>query len=122
MVRVRCSILMAGLAATAFVLLTGRGGATAFAGSFCERVKKTCSSDEGQDDRPAKLAPVVWPVIGPPVHPVKGTDGRIHLAYEILFTNVVANAVRIQSVEMIDPDEDECPSARTASSPSTART
>jgi hypothetical protein len=105
MIRVRCSTLTAGLAATVVMLLAGLRGLTAFAGSYCER----CSSDDPQDDRPAVLAPVAWSVVGPPVIPVQGTDGRIHLAYEILFTNVVADAVRIVSVEMIDPDEDDVP-------------
>ena len=91
------------------ILLTGLGSPTTFAGPFCERVEKTCASDEAKDDRLAVLAPVVWSVIGPPVIPVKGTDGRIHLAYEILFTNVVADAVNLVSVEMIDPDEDNLP-------------
>jgi Peptidase family M23 len=67
------------------------------------------SADEELDspDRPAIAAPVVWSVIGGPVSPVKGTDERIHLAYELLFTNVAATAVRIESVEMIDPTEDD---------------
>jgi Peptidase family M23 len=107
MIRVQCSTLTARLAATVVILLAGLYGSTSFAGSFCERAEKACSSAEVRDDRPAVLAPVVWSVIGPPVHPVKGTDGRIHLAYEILFTNVVADAVNLVSVEMIDPDEDD---------------
>jgi Peptidase family M23 len=67
------------------------------------------SADEEFDspDRPAIAAPVVWSVIGAPVSPVKGTDERIHFAYELLFTNVAATAVRIESVEMIDPTEDD---------------
>jgi Peptidase family M23 len=107
MARVRCLTLTARLAATVVILLAGLDGSAAFAGSYCERIEQRCSSHETEDDRPAELAPAVWSVIGPPVYPVKGTDGRIHLAYEILFTNVVADAVRILSVEMIDPDEDD---------------
>jgi Peptidase family M23 len=109
MIRVRCSTLTAGLAATVVILLAGLDGGPALAASVCERAQKACSSDETEDNRPAVLAPVVWSVVGPPVHPVKGTDGRIHLAYEILFTNVVADALRLLSVEMIDPDEDDAP-------------
>jgi hypothetical protein len=93
----------------AVVLLAGLGRPTALAASFCERVGERCLPGDAQENRPAQLAPAVWSVIGPPISPVKGTDGRIHLAYELLFTNVVADAVRIESVEVIDPDEEDAP-------------
>jgi Peptidase family M23 len=109
MVRVRSRQLRAGFAVAAIFLLASPQGPPAVAASLCESVQQACLSDEAQDDRPAVLAPAVWSVIGPPVIPVKGTDGRVHLAYEILFTNVVADAVRVVSVEMIDPDEDDVP-------------
>src|SRR4051812_6174403 len=35
-------------------------------------------------EQPLVLTPVAWNVIAKPIHPVKGTDGRIHLAYEQL--------------------------------------
>jgi Peptidase family M23 len=95
--------------ATAAFLAPGLNCAPASAASFCERMQRDCRTGDAEDVRPAELAPAVWSVIGPPVVPVKGTDGRIHLAYEILFTNVVADAVRVVSVEMIDPDEDDVP-------------
>ena len=34
--------------------------------------------------------------------PVKGSDGRIHLAYELLLTNVTALPVRISQVQVLD--------------------
>jgi murein DD-endopeptidase MepM/ murein hydrolase activator NlpD len=36
--------------------------------------------------------------------PVTGTDGRVHLGYELLFTNVTKAVVRVQAVEVIDAD------------------
>jgi hypothetical protein len=60
-------------------------------------------------DRPAIAAPVVWSIIGAPLLPVRGTDERIHLAYEILFTNVSPANVEVQSIEVIDPTEDDEP-------------
>lgn len=32
---------------------------------------------------------LAWSVLPPSIDPVMGTDGRIHLAYEMLFTNTV---------------------------------
>ena len=58
-------------------------------------------------DRPAIAAPVVWSVVGAPLYPVRGTDERIHLAYEILFTNVSPASVEVESVEVIDPTQDD---------------
>jgi hypothetical protein len=105
MARVRGRQLRAGVAVAAIFLLSSLQGAPGIAASLCERVQQACSSKEAQDDRPAVLAPAVWSVIGPPLVPVRGTDRRFHLAYELLFTNVTADAVRVVSVEMIDPDE-----------------
>ena len=55
---------------------------------------------------PLVLTPVVWSVIADPVIPVRGTDGRIHLAYELLFTNISTAPARLQSVEVVDPLRD----------------
>ena len=55
---------------------------------------------------PLVLTPVVWSVIADPVISVRGTDGRIHLAYELLFTNISTAPARLQSVEVVDPLRD----------------
>jgi hypothetical protein len=52
---------------------------------------------------PVVLSPLVWSVVASPVVPVRGSDARLHLAYELLFTNVTDTTVRIESVEVIDP-------------------
>ncbi len=52
---------------------------------------------------PVALTPLVWTLIGEHPVPVRGTDGRIHLAYELLFTNVSTEPARIVSVEVVDP-------------------
>jgi hypothetical protein len=46
---------------------------------------------------------VAWSVISTPVYPVRGTDGRIHLAYEMLFTNQSTEPARLHSIEVVDP-------------------
>lgn len=59
-------------------------------------------------DNPGVLTALVWSVIATPVYPVAGSDGLIHLAYEIQFANVTGSAVtvRIDSVEVVDPTND----------------
>lgn len=52
---------------------------------------------------PIVLTPIVWSPIASPVYPVRGTDGRIHLAYELLLTNVAPAPVRLTSLEAVDP-------------------
>jgi hypothetical protein len=49
------------------------------------------------------LTPALWSVLAPPLKPVAGTDSRVHLSYELLFTNVTKAVVRVQVVEVIDP-------------------
>lgn len=59
-------------------------------------------------DNPGTLTAVEWTVVATPVYPVSGSDGLIHLAYEIKFANVTTSAstVRINSLEVIDPEND----------------
>jgi hypothetical protein len=52
---------------------------------------------------PLVLTPVAWSVIATPVFPVKGTDGRTHLAYELLFTNVSSRPASLTAIEVVDP-------------------
>lgn len=56
-------------------------------------------------DNPGTLTAIEWSVVATPVYPVIGSDGLIHLAYEMKFTNVTSSAttVRIDSVEVVDP-------------------
>lgn len=60
-------------------------------------------------DNPGVLTGLTWSVIATPVYPVTGSDGLIHLVYEIQFTNVTGSAVtvRIDSVEVVDPTNDD---------------
>jgi hypothetical protein len=54
-------------------------------------------------EKPLVITPVVWNVISTPINPVTGTDGRIHLAYELLFTNVSSTTAQLKAIEVIDP-------------------
>ncbi len=57
---------------------------------------------------------LAWSVLPPSIDPVMGTDGRIHLAYEMLFTNTAKllspdttnGTVSVNSVEVVDPARD----------------
>jgi hypothetical protein len=54
-------------------------------------------------ERSAVVSYLVWSVIAEPVIAVKGTDERIHVAYELLFTNGTGQSRRIKAVKAIDP-------------------
>jgi Peptidase family M23 len=56
-------------------------------------------------EKPLVITPVVWNVIAKPIHPVMGTDGRIHLAYEMLFTNISTSTVHLKTIEVVDPTQ-----------------
>lgn len=51
---------------------------------------------------PAVLSPATWSVIGQ-IHPVSGTDGKVHLAYVLRFLNRSSAVLRVRDVQIIDP-------------------
>jgi hypothetical protein len=55
-------------------------------------------------DLPVAVTPVLASVVAEPV-PVKATDGKIHLAYELQLTNVMAQDVTITSVKVHAGDQ-----------------
>ena len=58
---------------------------------------------------PLAIGPVVWRLLGSGVYPVNGSDGRIHLAFAMLFTNPWNLPTTIQSVEVVDPSRNNQP-------------
>src|SRR5689334_1795139 len=52
---------------------------------------------------PLAIGPVVWHLVGSGIYPVEGSDGRIHLAFAMQFTNSWSTPTTIQSVEVVDP-------------------
>ena len=52
---------------------------------------------------PSVATPLVANVLAAPV-PVPGTDGKVHLAYELQLTNVLAQEVTLTSVAVLDRD------------------
>jgi Peptidase family M23 len=51
----------------------------------------------------------VWHLVGSGVYPVKGSDGLIHLAFAMQFTNPWNIPMTIQSVEVVDPSQSNKP-------------
>jgi hypothetical protein len=73
-------------------------------------IGSTLAAEPGQPDfaeHPPTLLPVVWSVIAEPVVAVKGTDGLVHVAYELLFSNVTGSAARLEAIEAVDPRADD---------------
>ncbi len=54
---------------------------------------------------PLAMGPLAWHLIGSGVYPVEGSDGRIHVAFAFLFTNAWRRPTTIQSVEVVDPSQ-----------------
>jgi hypothetical protein len=55
------------------------------------------------------IGPLVWHLVGSGVYPVKGSDGRTHLAFAMQFTNSWNVPMTIQSVEVVDPSQKNQP-------------
>ena len=73
----------------------------------------TGSAATGGADKPSSTAPpseVFTTIVASPVsapHPVRGADGRRHLAYELQVVNPTELAVTIDRVEIVDPATDD---------------
>src|SRR4051794_17761776 len=52
------------------------------------------------------LTPLLMRVLAPP-EPVKGSDGELHLVYELELTNASPGTATVESVETIDPSSGE---------------
>jgi hypothetical protein len=54
----------------------------------------------------AVLTPLVFTVVADPVVPARGTDGRLHLAYEFQVANVTDTTARLAALDVVDPSSD----------------
>lgn len=69
--------------------------------------QKDCERSLRQADlEQMEQMPFLWAVVAPPIRPVKGADGLIHLAYELAVTSLVTAPARIEAVEVVDPTRD----------------
>lgn len=51
---------------------------------------------------PTLVSAVFWSVLAEPIFPVKGTDGRIHLVYELNVSNASRYTVNLDGIEALD--------------------
>jgi len=54
-------------------------------------------------DEPAAFTPILGRVVAAPI-PVPATDGKVHLAYELLLTNVLGQDAKLSSVSVVAGD------------------
>lgn len=52
---------------------------------------------------PITIGPLSWRLMGDRIQPVKGSDGRMHLAYSLLLTNSWSRDATLKSMEVVDP-------------------
>jgi hypothetical protein len=60
---------------------------------------------------PLTIGPA-WHLVGSGVYPVRGSDGLIHLAFGMQFTNTWNIPMTIQSVEVVDPGQNNKPTGK----------
>lgn len=63
----------------------------------------TPAAEPAQDVRPPAVTPVLARSVADPI-PVPATDGRVHLAYELVLTNVLSQNVTLTSLAVMDGD------------------
>ena len=52
---------------------------------------------------PLMVSPIVWSVVSVPIHPVEGTDGQVHLVYELNVRNDSHYMLDLAALDVIDP-------------------
>ncbi len=52
---------------------------------------------------PLTIGPLTWRLMGDAIQPVRGSDGQMHVAYSLLFTNSWNRPVTLVSIEVVDP-------------------
>lgn len=82
---------------TTWTLLTFAGVACLTVASCSSSTSDTESPPSATTGQTAVITPVIASVLAPPI-PVPATDGRIHVAYEIVLTNTLAQSATVQSV------------------------
>jgi hypothetical protein len=55
---------------------------------------------------PLTIGPLSWRLLGPSIQPVPGSDGKVHLAYSMMFTNSWRGPATVKSIEVVDPSHD----------------
>jgi len=56
---------------------------------------------------PAVVSPLVWSVVSDPIRPVKGTDGRVHVVYELNVRNDSRYILELTTIDTLDAVTDQ---------------
>ena len=94
------SLLMVGVLALLAAVSCASAGATGSkgAGNLAEDIQVNIESGGGG----GKQTPLLMRVLDAP-EPVKGSDGKYHLVYEIVLTNSSPGTATVESVKKMDP-------------------
>lgn len=85
--------------AIALLLAVVMGAATSCTASDTQQSEATSSAAPATSAGPAVLTPVVADVVAAPI-PVTGSDGRVHLVYELRLTNTGSQPATITSLQV----------------------
>ncbi|MFE5706457.1 M23 family metallopeptidase [Rhodococcus koreensis] len=85
--------------AVALALAAVVGVATSCTASDTQQSEATSSAAPASSGTPAVITPVVADVVAAPI-PVTGSDGRVHLAYELRLTNTGSQPATIASLQV----------------------
>jgi murein DD-endopeptidase MepM/ murein hydrolase activator NlpD len=90
------------LAVIAAMSVIGAAAALAQKASAPERVP-TPDPTSAHAAAPGRVTPLGVETFGGRVEPAAGTDGRVHLAYELSLTNITAANLSVERVKVLDP-------------------
>ena len=99
----RTGRLRVGTALAAVLLATGC--ATAGAGSPAASMTGSSAPTTGSAAPADQFTPVVASTLDPGAAPVLGTDGRLHVVYEIQLTNAKPVPATLQEIRVLDADD-----------------
>jgi hypothetical protein len=100
--RIRTAVAVSG-AATLIAGCSQSGEAPPETTSATTTTVSAAPAEPRQAPEPSVATPLVGHALAEPI-PVPATDGKIHLAYELLLTNVLAQEVTLTSLVVLDRD------------------
>lgn len=104
LVRVTIALLGIALLGTACSQSTDSGSTTTVEPSTPAASSQSSSAAPEPSLPPAEFTPIVAAVVAAPI-PVRATDGKVHLAYELQLTNMLGSDVTLNSVSVNAGDD-----------------
>lgn len=109
--------LLIAVAITTLLTLAARAQAEAHTATEPTAAQVALVAKRGAPAAPMMIGPIVWSALAEPIRPVKGTDGRIHLIYELHVTNAAHLNARVRSIEPLDARDHSATGANRVLSP-----